>query len=290
MPVVKFPFLFLILLFSSLAAKAASPSQTIEQLTIQVAPLWKTMRPVCVMGQDIKLQPAIRHRLEFLDSRLVANKVSKQVQTLLAKPPVDPAAPKMNKKGWRKAWSDQVWSLREQLERVALKPEERENLREYFFKLQTQTPNAERTALVNKIQYMSETLNLSLRQELWKTCHGLGLAVMPAEQMEQAVSQRWLKQSEKVEMQLSKELAAFYFYSLRHVRNPELAIIADVSAKLDGWVELASLAIQNHFANLRAQMVAIPFVVPEQVIPSTDGPFAEDRLWNPAPSQGLPQL
>ena len=276
------------LLLLSTSVWSASPSQTIEQLSVQVSPLWKSMRPVCVMAQDAKLQPAVNHRLEFLDSRLVANVISKDVLSILKTD-----TPQASKNAWKKAWNNQAWSLREQLETMALKPEDRENLREYFFKLQTQTPGKERSALVQRIQRMSEALNSSLRQELWKTCHSLGLGPMPQEQVETAVSQRWLQQSKKVDMQLHQELAAFYFYSFRQVQNPELAILADVSEQLDGWVELASLAIQTHFAQLRTQLVAIPLVLPDEqpgATHSSDGPFAAESPWQASPSQKLPQL
>lgn len=273
------------LLLLSTPVWSASPSQTIEQLSVQISPLWKSMRPVCVMAQDAKLQPAVNSRLEFLDSHLVASTISKDVLRFLKSD-----TPRASKNVWKKAWNNQAWSLREQLESMALKPENREDLREYFFKLQTQTPSKERKALVQKIQHMSEALNSSLRQELWKTCHSLGLGQVPQEQVETAVSQRWLKQSKKVEMQLHQELGAFYFYSFRQVQNPELAILADVSEQLDGWVELASLAIQTHFTQLRTQLVAIPLVLPAELPSSThsaDGPFSADRPW---PSQKLPQL
>lgn len=275
-------------LLLSASVWSASPSQTIEQLSVQISPLWKTMRPVCVMAQDAKLQPAVLNRLEFLDSRLVASAISKNVLAVLSS-----ETPQASKEAWRKAWNNQAWSLREQLETMALKPEDRENLREYFFKLQTQTPSKTRGELVQKIQHMSEALNLSLRQEMWKTCHSLGLWDVPEAQMETAVNQRWLKQSKKVEMQLHQELAAFYFYSFRQVLNPELAILADVSEQLDSWVELAALAIQTHFTQLRTQLVAIPLVLTAEipsVNPSNNGPFATGSPWQASPSQKLPQL
>jgi len=280
-------FISVALLLLSTSVWSASPTQTIEQLSVQISPLWKSMRPVCVMAQDAKLQSAVNNRLEFLDSRLVANAISKSVLGALAS-----GTPQASKSSWKKAWNNQAWSLREQLETMALKPEDRENLREYFFKLQTQTPSKERGALVQKIQHMSEALNLSLRQELWKTCHSLGLWQVPQEQVETAVSQRWLKQSKKVEMQLHQELAAFYFYSFRQVQNPELTILANVSEQLDGWVELASLAIQTHFTQLRSQLVAIPLILPAELPntgQSTDGPFT-DSPWGSTPSHKLPQL
>lgn len=280
-------FISVALLLLSTSVWSASPTQTIEQLSVQISPLWKSMRPVCVMAQDAKLQSAVNNRLEFLDSRLVANAISKSVLSALAS-----GTPQASKSSWKKAWNNQAWSMREQLETMALKPEDRENLREYFFKLQTQTPSKERGALVQKIQHMSEALNLSLRQELWKTCHSLGLWQVPQEQVETAVSQRWLKQSKKVEMQLHQELAAFYFYSFRQVQNPELTILANVSEQLDGWVELASLAIQTHFTQLRSQLVAIPLILPAELPntgQSTDGPFT-DSPWGSTPSHKLPQL
>jgi len=181
------------------------------------------------------------------------------------------------------AWSSQVWALQEQLEFSALSPVEREPLREYYFKLQTQTPGEHRSKLVADVQYMSEQLNMTLRQQIWKSCHALGLSQLSTPQMEEAVEQLWLKQAKRVQNQLHDELSAFYFYSFRAVENTELMVIANLSNELKPWVDTSKVAIEDYFANIRAQLVAYPVLPPS---PLTDGPFPVTSPWQPTPSQG----
>jgi hypothetical protein len=248
----------------------ASPSQKIEELSSQVAPLWQSIRPVCVMGVNRSLQQALQERLNFMDERLVASNLIGYFSNQSSMPK-------------NQAWSSPVWQLQDQLERDALNPEEREELREYFFKLQTQTPNKERSKLVADVQYMSEELNMALREQIWKTCHALGFSQMTNEQMETLVDERWQGQFKKVKKQMHDELAAFYFYSFRTVQNKELAVIARVSSELKPWVESTKASMQNYFRGLRAELLIEPINLPS---PSTDEPFPVARPWNPEPSQG----
>ncbi len=258
-----------ILLWAQLAW-SASATQKIEELSVQVEPLWQSIRPVCVMGVNTSLQFALQERLTFMDDNLIADNLISHFLNQVPKPEIQ-------------AWSSPVWQFQDQLERAALNPLEREGLREYFFKLQTQTPNKERSKLVADVQFMSEQLNLELREQIWKTCHALGFNQMTVEQMETLVAKRWKLQSKKVKKQMHDELAAFYFYSFRTVENKELAVIARVSTELKPWVEGARTSIQDYFSELRAQLLLQPLVIPTQ---STDVPFPVTRPWNQAPSQG----
>ena len=258
------------LLWAQLAC-SASAQQKIEDLALQVGPLWQTIRPVCVMAVQADLQPALQARLDYLDSQLLASNLITRL--------VEKVGPDANS-----AWSSQIWALQEQLEKSALDPSEREPLREYYFKLQTQTPGKHRSKLVADVQYMSEQLNMTLRQQIWKSCHALGLSKLSAQQMEEAVEQLWLIQAKRVQNQLHDELSAFYFYSFRAVENAELWVIANLSNELKPWVGTAQLAIEDYFTNIRAQLVAYPIQAPS---PSTDERFPGARPWSPAPSQGL---
>lgn len=264
--------LLVILLLAPNALWAASANGNIEALSSQLSPFWQTLRPACVMGLEPKVQSAITPRVNFLDGRLVGHQLEKALSA--------------SARDRSSQWSSPVWSSRDKLERSALKLADREPLREYFFKLQTQTPNPERTQLVTDIQYMSEELNFVLRKELWKTCHALGLSQIPLPQLETAVEQRWLAQQEKVRLQLKRELAAFYFYSFRQTSNAQLQEFADVAKGLTPWVKSTSVAIEEHFAALRGQLLAVPLdVIPDAV----DEPFPAGRPWPPSPSPGLLQ-
>jgi hypothetical protein len=255
----------------STATLAASASHSIEQISSQLAPSWKSMKPACVMALDIDTQMAVSDRLEFLDGQLVANRLN------------DHLSPLSSDKN--KAWNNQVWGLREQLERSALSVEEREPLREYFFKLQTQTPNADRAKLVSEVQFMSEQLNITLRKELWKTCHALGFDAMPQEQLETAINQRWLKQKKKVTRQLNRELAAFYFYSFRQVQNLELAVLAKTAAELNPWVKSTSEAIETYFYQVRTQLLATNLKQDIAPVTTDETAFPNAQTWNPNASK-----
>lgn len=259
--------LYLSSALASINAAAISASSSIDQLSSQVAPLWQSMKPACVMALDLETQRSIGDRLELLDNQLVANGLSNHLKPLAT----DRST----------AWGNQVWTLRETLEQSALSVEEREPLREYFFKLQTQTPNADRAKLVADVQYMSEQLNRALRKELWKTCHALGIETMAQEQLEAAVEQRWLKQAKKVNNQLNKELAAFYFYSFRQVQNMELAVLAKTAAALNPWVDATAESIEAYFLQLRGQLLETELKA-LAVQPVTDKPFLQPKPWVPS--------
>jgi len=263
-------FIILPLLLWAQFTWGASPSQKIEELSSQVSPLWQSIRPVCVMGVNRSLQQALQVRLSFMDEKLVASNLIGHFSSQRSGPV-------------SQAWSSPIWPLQDRLEKEALNPLEREELREYFFKLQTQTPNKERSKLVSTVQYMSEELNMELREQIWKTCHALGFSQMSDEQMEVLVEERWQGQVKKVKKQMHDELAAFYFYSFRKVPNSELAVIARVSSELKPWVENSKASLQNYFSGLRSQLLLQPINLPS---PSVDAPFPVTRPWSPAPSQG----
>lgn len=248
---------------------ASSAKDSIEQLSSQMAPMWKTIKPTCVMALDLDEQSMISDRLNFLDSQLIASNLINHLSPLA--------------KDKNKAWSNQTWGLREQLERSALNPVERESLREYFFKLQTQTPNSDRAKLVADIQYMSEQLNLALRKELWKTCHGLGFHSMPQEQAETAINQRWLNQQKKVTHQLKQELGAFYFYSFRQVKNLELAVLARTAKELNAWVDSTVESIGVYFLNVRKQLLLTELKTMETEAAPTK-PFIHNYDWKSQPN------
>ncbi|MFT7110795.1 MAG: hypothetical protein ACI843_002470 [Psychrobacter glaciei] len=254
----------LLALFST-SGWAASAASTVQQLSSQVAPLWQSIRPTCFMALDLESQQAVSTRIEFLDSQLIARNLTEHLSSLSANND--------------KAWKDPSWTVRQKLERSALKVEERESLREYYFKLQTQKPNSERKKLVQQVQNMSENLNLTLKQELWKMCHALGFHSIPQSQLETAVHQRWLKQQAKVKMQLNKELAAFYFYSFRKLPNSELAVMAKTSSQLASWVETSQSSIKQYFQQLRGQLLAIELQLVEPM--SDEVSFPAQQSFNP---------
>jgi hypothetical protein len=256
----------IVLMLFSNSLWAASASHSIEQLSSQIAPMWRTIKPVCVMALDLETQSLVFDRLEFLDSKLIASGLTHHLSPL--------------SRDKNKAWNNQSWRLREQLERSSLNVNERESLREYFFKLQTQTPSANRAKLVGQVQYMSEKLNLTLRKELWKTCHGLGFHSMPQEQSETAINHRWLQQENKVKHQLKQELGAFYFYSLRQVQNMELAVLAKTAKELNPWVDSTAAAIEKYFLQLRGQLLTKELKTETQA-PSQEKPFLNTDSWKP---------
>lgn len=263
--------LMLAMAFFTSSSWAVSASNTIEQLTSQLAPVWQAIKPSCVMALDLETQQGVMPRIAFLDRQLIASHLTAHLQPLA--------------EDNHPAWSNQAWAIREQLERSALSLEDRESLREYFFKLQTQTPNAGRAKLVAEVQHMSEQLNITLRKELWKTCHALGFHSMPQVQMEAAVDQRWLKQSKKVSKQLNKELAAFYFYSLRQVENLELAVLAKTATELNPWVASTVQSIEAYFYQLRGNLLTTA-LADKAANSSVSEPFPASRPWHPVPSQG----
>lgn len=252
----------------------ASAKQTVEELSSQVSPLWKAMRPACMLALDVPTQLAVESRLQFLDAQLVSQNLQQGLSS---------ASQNRNA-----AWKSPSWALREQFEKAALAVEEREALREYFFKLQTQKPNKIRAQLIEEVRFVSEELNLALRQELWKTCHALGLDQIPPEQMEEVVQKRWEQQELSVATQLKAEISAFYFYAFRSVQNPELAVLSQLAMKLKPWAIDTSEVISQHFVALRANLLAMP--MDAVTTHSTDEPFLEDRPWRqePAPSPFQP--
>ena len=263
----------LILLFSSPFTWAASADEKIEQLAVQVAPLWRAMKPVCEMALDNKMLPAVTDRLDFLNANLVASNLVEYVQSQ-----VKPSA--------NKAWSAPSWQAQARLEKAALKPAERDALREYYFKLQTQTPNQERVRLVENIAYMSESLNLALREGLWKTCYAIGFSDIEAQQLENAVQQHWITQEMGVRSMVKNELAAFHFYAFRQVQQQELEVMANVAQQLKAWTDLSAEQVRGYFAQLRADMLNVALL---PISPSTDVPFLEVPLENQVPFPNLPR-
>lgn len=255
----------LLFVFTS-SAWSASAKQTIEQLSHEVSPLWQAMRPVCVMGLNIHFQPAVESRLQFLDAQMVAQ----NLQQGMTQASTDK----------HQAWNDPSWSLRKQLEKNALAVDEREALREYFFKLQTQKPNKIRKQLIEDIAFTSEELNVALRKELWKTCHALGGHQMTPEQLEEAVEARWQKQAKAVKDQVSAEIGALYFYAFRQVQDPELAILAKVAQNLKPWTLDTSELMAQYFTTLRARLLSVPF---EAEIDMDDDTSAEESPWSGLP-------
>jgi len=251
----------------SLPAFAASPAKTLDDLSSQVAILWRDMVPACVLALDTSVQKGLPSRLTWLEQQMVANRLDQGLSSV--------------SQDRSPAWKDPSWTLREQLESMAMQASERQALREYYFKLQTQSPNKVRAQLVGQVQSMSESLNIALRKELWKTCYALGYQTMPSDQMETALEQRWAEQSHRVMTQVQNELGAFYFYAFRQVKNPELAVFAKTALKLESWTDLAIAAIEQHFSALRVSLTQVPF---DAVSRSADEPFLEDRPWTQVPS------
>lgn len=255
-------------LSSSLWAGVAM--EKLESFSAQLSPSWKILKPACIMALEPNIQSQLSARINFLDEKLIASDLLQTLQPYAQDTAV--------------AWQSPLWAKQKSLEANALTPENREPLREYFFKLQTQTPNKERAQLVNDIQAMSLDMNFTLRKELWKTCHALGLSQVPLEQMETAVEQHWLVQNKKVWVQLKRELSAFYFYSFRQTGNDQLQGFAKLAKDVKPWVDHTSAAITAYFVQLRSQLVNTPLVFTPDPVAE---PFLEDRPWRPSPSQGL---
>ncbi len=205
-------FVLAVLMLTTQFVFAVSPNEKVEQLSAPLAFLWGAIRPVCSMSLDANAQQAVQSRLSFLDEKLIAHELVDHVARLPSNV-------------LHKAWSSPAWLNLERLESAALKTAERENLREYYFKLQTQTPNAQRGKRVAAIQSMSQQLNISLRKELWKTCHALGLSKMPVEQMENATEQRWLQQAPKVKKQIQAMKKKLDFLMVHIMQNLFLQIL-----------------------------------------------------------------
>lgn len=254
----------------SVSAFAGLAAQKLESFTAQVSPMWKALKPACAMTLEPNLQIQMSQRLAFLDEKMIG----RELLSALSASASDRTTP----------WTLPVWAEQEKLEKDALALENRESLREYFFKLQTQKPNPERAKLVDAIQNMSETLNYTLRKELWKTCHALSFSQMPVEQMEAAVDKHWETQNEKVRIQVKRELAAFYFFSFRQTSNQKLRDFAQAAQQLDPWVEKSAQAISEHYQQVRSELISVPFVINSD---AADEPFLEGRPLLPSPSQGL---
>jgi len=108
----------LLFLFSAFTS-SASAKQTVDDLVTQVSPLWKSMRPACLLAKDIDTQQALETRLQFLDGQLIGGNLSQALE--------------LASQDRNSAWKNQSWALREQLEASAIGVEEREAFREYFF-------------------------------------------------------------------------------------------------------------------------------------------------------------
>jgi len=266
MRIISVVFLFLF----SLSTWANVANEKLESFTAQVSPFWHALKPTCVMTLEPELQAQVSQRVNYLNEKLVANELM--------------AALTVSAQDISPVWQSPLWQELKLLESNALALENRESLREYFFKLQTQTPNPQRTELVNKVQQVSESLNYVLRKELWKTCHALSFSQIPVEQMESAIEQRWAVQDKKVKVQIHRELAAFYFFSFRQTSNEKLAELAQLTTGVEPWLEQTSEYITVYFTQLRTLLLQMPFVVnPDEA----GEPFLEDRPWPPSPSQGL---
>lgn len=258
--------LLLVWSFSIVANGNNVAIEKLESFSAQISPLWKTLKPACTMSMEPSLQKQLIQRTTFLSEQMVASQLLGSLQSIQAN--------NVN-------WASPLWQEQLALEQSALALENRESLREYFFKLQT--PNPERAKLVSAIQYMSQTLNVTLRKELWKTCHSLGYQSLPSEQLEAALDKRWLSQEKKVTLQVKRELAAFYFYVFRQTSNDSLQQMAQLNLSTSAWVQAVTLAITDHFQLLRSQLTATPFVMTDSI----DEPFLQDRPWPQVPSQGL---
>lgn len=242
-----------------------------QQLAEQLPVLWQHYRPVCVMALAPELQLRVDNRLLILDEQLVPGVLNQSLDSV--------GAPVLTS-----VWKNPAWRRMALLEQQALQPEEREELREYYFKLQVNKPNAARKDLITELQQTAHQLNLALREGIWKTCYALGMEGVAAEQMEAALDNRWQKQREKIDRHLDKELSAFFFYSYRQITNEELQQFAQLQLDVLPWTEAMVSGIQQHFAFLRQQLILQPLADAPTTAPA-DAPFPADRPWTQAPSQ-----
>jgi len=248
----------------------ANNQRLLEQLSTQVQPLWRNYRPVCRMAQPADMQLRSGPRLAWLDTQMEASSLNAALQQVGA--PVLTAV-----------WQKPAWRRMQQLEAEALAQSERETLREYFFKLQVNTPNAARADLIEELLQTALNLNLALREGIWKACQATGLSGIAEEQVEATVDSRWQQQKPKVEAQLKRELAAFYYYSYRQIANEELQQFAQMQLDVSPWTQAMAAGIQQHFAQLRSRLMQQPLAELPTQSPS-DAPFPSDRPWTQAPS------
>jgi len=249
----------------------ADGKRQLEQLSSQVPTLWQNYRPICVMGLEAEKQLRVDARLQMLDIRMSSEELQSALNSVGA--PVLTAV-----------WQKNAWQRMGLLELQALQPEEREEFREYYFKLQTNKPNQTRQDLITELQQTAQQLNMALREGIWKTCYALGMEGLAQEQLEAALENRWQKQRDNVDRQLEKELGSFFFYSYRQIGNEELKQFAQLQLDVLPWTESMAGGIKQHFTNLRQQLMTEPLTV----IPTTDpadAPFPANRPWTPAPSQ-----
>lgn len=263
-------FVVLLALFASQGSWANGQRQ-LEQLASQVAILWDTYRPVCKMGLSAEQQARIEPRLLWLESKLGSEPLLNTLNAV--------HQPKL-----AHVWSQPAWQRMTLLEGHALQNEQRENLREYLFKLQTNQPNATRQTLITKLQQSSLHLNTALRKGLWKTCHALAMEGMASQQIDALLESRWQKQSQKVVQHLEQELSAFYFFSYRQISNEELQQFALLQAKIAPWTEVIRTGIDQYFAQLHLSLMSIPMSDITHLEP-IDEPFPSSRPWHPTPSQ-----
>lgn len=241
---------------------SASSQQELEGISEQVPQLWQDYRPLCEAGFDVDTQLNLGERLLYLDNNLTPaalNARFRQSQRQL----VDANS----------MWNNESWSSRWQQERAALAPAQREALRDYFFKVQEQKPSGERETLVRSIARHSIRLNLALREGLWKTCYALDKQTQ-GDVLEQPLEERWQEQRDKVSAQLEREINAFYLYAFRAVPTANLREYARLEDGISAWTDLMEAALRNHFAGLRNQLVAVPFMRVETVA----GPLPEEIL------------
>lgn len=259
----------LVVLLFSTSTSWANGKQQLDQLTSQVPILWQAYRPLCIMGLEADKQLRVDDRLQILDTQMTGLTLKDDLQNT--------GAPVLTS-----VWQKPAWQRMAILEKQALQPEQREALREYYFKLQTNKPNEARQDLIIELQQTAQQLNLALREGIWKTCYALGTEGLAEAQLEASLDNRWKKQRKQVVRHLEKELSAFFFYSYRQISNRDLQQYAELQLNVQPWTEAMGQAIKQYFAALRQQMVNQPLAA---VKDSVDEPFPANRPWTPAPSQ-----
>ncbi|EAT13062.1 hypothetical protein HF888_00575 [Bermanella marisrubri] len=259
----------LVISFDSLAA---SQRTVIEDLSAQVSPLWQDIHSACLLAMQPQMQYRVSERLQFAKQNFTASRVADGILANLNNPPAVP-------------WQAKSWGIRKRLEASALETNQRDKLREYYFKLQTQTPTETRLELVNMIVDPILRVNLALHEGLWKSCYSLNLTGLDNEQLQLSIDQRWQAQKQEVRKALYNELSAFYFFAFRQIDNTQLNILAKDSAAYRAWFEAASTAVNQYFTRLHASLLAVALLEPTK--PRADEPFLEGPLGNPAPSPKL---
>ncbi len=244
----------------------ANPQVKIQQVASQLAPLWQTYQPLCVMGLQVDIQLRVAPRIQLLNEFLTPPPF---IEHLSQRPSVIPD----------EYWQHALWNKQAELEANALEAQQRETFREYYFKLQTHQANPVRAQLVHRMQQAATQLNAALREGLWKTCATLGLENMALEQIEAVAEHRWNMQKDRVQWQLEQTIAAFYFYTYRHVNNQELEEMTLLHEAVQPWAEDMAEGIREYFAQLRLVMLSHALAKPvnafsrRRISPSVASPF-----------------